>query len=80
MKTRSLLATVAALTFLSAPTQANDTLDVLAQFEIQGPEPSTVGYDFWRMGIADTLVRANPDGQLVPALATWWSVSDDRLT
>lgn len=59
---------------------ADDTMDVVAPFEIQAPEPSTSGYVFTRMGIAETLVDADPDGRLVPALATAWSSSEDGLT
>lgn len=58
---------------------ADNTIDVVAQFEIQSPEPSTSGYIFTRMGVAETLTNADPDGVLTPGLATEWSTSDDRL-
>lgn len=58
-------------------TRADDTLNVAAQFEIQGPEPSTSGYVFTRMGVAETLVNAGTDGTLTPGLATDWAASDD---
>lgn len=57
--------------------QADGTLDVVAQFEIQAPEPSQSGYIFTRMGVAETLVNADADGTLTPGLATGWTVSED---
>ena len=78
---RSLLATSAVLALFAGPltAQSEDTLDVVAQFEIQAPEPSTSGYIFTRMGIAETLVNADFDGNLTPGLATGWEVSEDGL-
>ena len=80
--TRFLLNIGTALAVLAAPTvaAANDTLDVVAQFEIQGPEPSTSGYIFTRMGIAETLVNADANGTLTPGLATGGQASKDGLT
>ncbi|WP_424926798.1 ABC transporter substrate-binding protein [Amaricoccus tamworthensis] len=69
-----------ALSTVSVQAQSDDRLDVAAQFEIQGPEPSTSGYIFTRMGVTETLVNAGTDGQLTPGLATVWSVSNDGLT
>ena len=79
---RSLISTVAAVALLAGPVlaQSGETLDVAAQFEIQGPEPSTSGYIFTRMGIAETLVNADANGQLTPGLATAWHASEDGLT
>jgi peptide/nickel transport system substrate-binding protein len=79
---RFLLNVTTAIALLAAPTvaTANDTLDVVAQFEIQAPEPSTSGYIFTRMGIAETLVNADANGNLTPGLATDWSVSEDGLS
>ncbi|TCM76567.1 ABC transporter substrate-binding protein [Rhodovulum steppense] len=76
---RSLLAGLVALG-LALPGHAGTTLDVAAPFEIQSPEPSTTGHIFTRMGIAETLVDADPQGRLLPGLATEWSVSEDGLT
>jgi len=77
---KPLLVTVAAAALLAVPARADETLDVVAQFEIQAPEPSTSGYIFTRMGIAETLVNADADGQLTPGLATGWQMSDDGLS
>lgn len=78
----SLVTKVAAIALLgtSALAQSDGTLDVVAQFEIQAPEPSTSGFIFTRMGIAETLVNADAEGQLTPGLATEWQVSADALT
>ena len=59
--------------------RADDTLDVVAQFEIQSPEPSTSGYVFTRMGVSETLVDADAEGRLVPGFATGWEVGEDGL-
>ncbi len=79
---RSTFLATAALALLAgpAPAQSDDRLDVVAQFEIQAPEPSTSGYIFTRMGIAETLVNADAEGHLIPGLATDWAVSEDGLT
>ncbi|QFT59533.1 Glutathione-binding protein GsiB precursor [Sulfitobacter sp. THAF37] len=74
------LAVLAATLFtIAPPVLADDRLDVVAQFEIQPPEPSTTGYIFTRMGVAETLVNADPDGALTPGLATDWAASEDGL-
>ena len=70
----------AALIAAASPVLADDTLDVVAQFEIQSPDPSTTGYIFTRMGVAETLTNADPEGTLTPGLATDWAASDDGLT
>ncbi|GAA4229017.1 peptide/nickel transport system substrate-binding protein [Sagittula marina] len=57
----------------------DDTLNVAAQYEIKGPEASTSGFVFTRMGLTETLVNADPDGRLTPGLATDWSSSEDGL-
>ena len=75
------LAAALALAPLAPPAaQEARPLTVAAQFEIQGPEPSTSGYIFTRMGIAETLVEADAQGRLTPGLATGWEVSADGLT
>lgn len=72
--------TAAAICLGAQAAQADDTLDIVAQFEIQSPEPSTSGYIFTRMGVSQTLIDADPDGHLIPSLSTDWTVSDDALT
>jgi len=64
---------------LPALAQTGDTIRVAAPFEVLSPEPSTSGHIFTRMGIAETLVDADPEGRLLPGLATDWAVSDDGL-
>jgi peptide/nickel transport system substrate-binding protein len=65
---------------LCLPAIADTVIDVAAPFEIQSAEPSTSGFIFTRMGIAETLVDADPQGRLLPGLATEWAVSADGLT
>ncbi len=77
---RPILALAAATLIAAAPPLfADDTLDVIAQFEIQSAEPSTSGYIFTRMGVAETLTNADPQGAIIPGLATEWSTSGDAL-
>ncbi|WP_375173941.1 ABC transporter substrate-binding protein [Pseudooceanicola sp.] len=76
----SLAVLAAALISFAPPVLADDTLDVVAQFEIQSPEPSTSGYIFTRMGVAETLTNADPEGALTPGLATEWVTSEDGQT
>lgn len=74
---------LAAALMLSVPALAaaepGRPLTVAAQFEIKGAEPSTSGYIFTRMGITETLVDADAEGNLVPGLATGWQVSEGGL-
>jgi peptide/nickel transport system substrate-binding protein len=79
---KTLVSSVAAIALLTTPAlaQADTTLDVVAQFEIQAPEPSTSGYIFTRMGIAETLVNADAEGRLTSGLATAWAMSQDGLS
>lgn len=64
---------------LGSPALSQDVLRVVAPFEIQSAEPSTTGHIFTRMGIAETLIEADAGGDLLPALATDWQVTDDGL-
>lgn len=54
-------------------------LQVVAPWDVGSLEPSRAGYVFTRLGVAETLVGAAPDGTLVGQLAASWSVSDDGL-
>lgn len=80
----SLVKRALAISFLALgvglPAGADTVIDVAAPFEIQSAEPSTSGHIFTRMAIAETLVDADPQGRLLPGLATEWGVSDDGLT
>lgn len=58
----------------------DDTVNVAAPFEITGLDPSKTGDIFLRMGIVETLVEADRDGNAVPALAESWTISPDGLT
>ena len=74
----TLAAGLLALT-LVLPAAADTTLDVAGPFEIQSAEPSTSGHIFTNMGIAETLVAVDPEGTLLPGLATAWTVSENGL-
>lgn len=78
---------VICLTACSSPTQTeqasttptNETvgtvpseLTVVAPWEITSTDPAKSGDAFLRLGIAETLVGADQDGTLIPALATDW--------
>jgi peptide/nickel transport system substrate-binding protein len=74
---------VSLLTLLagSAPAMATDGIvDIVAPFEITGLDPAKSGDIFLRMGIVETLVEADMDGNPVPALAKSWAISEDGLT
>ncbi len=65
---------------MSGPARAASEAEVfrvVAPFEIKGIEPSTAGDLFLRMGVAETLVEADENGNPLPALAERWEVSDD---
>ena len=80
-RVRNLIAAVLSLgVAMPAIAQAADTLAVVAPFEVLSAEPSTSGHIFTRMGIAETLVDADPEGNLLAGLATAWSVAEDGLT
>lgn len=61
-------------------TCAQPTLHVVTPFEINSLEPSRGGFNFTRMEVVETLVGADDGGLPSPALATSWTLSDDRLT
>lgn len=76
---RPLVAILAAL--IPAPVLATDgVLDVVAPFEIKGADPSTSGNIFIKMELAETLVNADPQGRLLPGLATDWQAAPDGLS
>ncbi|AOF92491.1 ABC transporter substrate-binding protein [Sinorhizobium sp. RAC02] len=63
-----------------APPADAQVLKVAGPWEITGIEPAQTGYVFSRLQVAETLVTADKDGKLAPALAEKWKVSDDGLT
>lgn len=54
-------------------------LQIVSPREITSLMPYDTGYHFRRLGVAETLVTADPQGNLAPQLAESWSVSDDGL-
>ncbi|MBT2786857.1 MULTISPECIES: ABC transporter substrate-binding protein [unclassified Halomonas] len=58
---------------------ADRSLDIAAPWEIKSADPSTSGYVFSRMRVAENLVTTDNQGQLAPGLASAWEVSDDGL-
>lgn len=55
------------------------TVKIAAPFEITGFDPVRSGYIFGRLEIAETLVTADETGRPKAALASEWSVAEDRL-
>ena len=58
---------------------SRDTLTVVGPWELTGLEPSRGGYMFGRMEVVQTLLDADDQGRLLPALASDWEVSPDGL-
>ena len=56
------------------------SLDIVAPWEITSADPSTSGYVFGRMQVAETLVDTDDAGQPAPGLAEAWSQDEDGLT
>ena len=75
------LATVTLSGALIGKTHAQErVLHVVSPWEITDLEPAETGYVFRRLGVAETLVEVEPDGQLVGGVAESWSNDSDRLT
>lgn len=80
---RLLLATALALPLASQPTfaqQGEPVLRVVAPWEYTSNDPTDTGFILARMGIGETLVQVEPEGQLVGGVAESWRVSDDKLS
>ena len=75
----SLFAGLVSVTAQAQPTASN-TLSISAAFEFTSMDPSKNGYIFSRMQVIETLLDVNAKGELVPALASDWRVSDDAKT
>jgi len=63
-----------------AVTAQEKILKIVEPFELKSPDPATSGNVYIKMGIAETLVDTDENGNLLPALATKWQRSDDGLT
>ena len=74
-----LIAAMLGLTCTTDSLARDRVLQVVGPWEITGIDPVRAGYVFGRMGVAETLVTVDGDGNPIPALAESWSVSDDRL-
>ncbi|UMY16131.1 ABC transporter substrate-binding protein [Methylobacterium organophilum] len=59
---------------------AERTLIVVGPWEVAGLDPSSNGYAFTRLQVAETLVGVDAAGAPAPGLATGWTVSPDGLT
>lgn len=55
-------------------------LDVVAPFELKGPDPVQSGNILIKMDVTETLVDADATGALLPGLATSWTVAEDGLS
>lgn len=63
-----------------AGAQQAEELRVLKLWELQTLDLETAGFDLRSLGVIESLVATTEDGQMVPALAEAWTVSDDGLT
>ncbi|MBZ4023706.1 ABC transporter substrate-binding protein [Rhodobacter sp. TJ_12] len=62
------------------PALAHDgVLDVVAPFELKGPDPIQSGNIFLKMDVVETLVDTDEEGRLLPGLATAWDTASDGL-
>lgn len=81
IRTTALAAGVAAMALTTGTTGAraagDGVVDVVAPWEITSTDPSTSGYVFTRMEVAETLVDVDAEGRPRPGLATGWTVSED---
>lgn len=80
---RLLLACALSLPLGAAPSLAQHSepvLRVVAPWEYTSNDPADIGYILTRMGVAETLVQVEPEGQLVGGVAQSWALSDDKLT
>jgi len=54
-------------------------LKIVEPFEVKAPDPVASGNVYLKTGIAETLIDNDENGNLLPALATSWSASEDGL-
>lgn len=60
--------------------QGEPVLRVVAPWEYTSNDPADTGYILTRLGVAETLVQVEPEGQLVGGIAESWSISEDKLS
>lgn len=80
---RRLLAGAFILPLATVPSlaqQGEPVLRVVAPWEYTSNDPADIGYILTRLGVAETLVQVEPEGQLVGGIAESWSVSEDKLS
>lgn len=77
--TLTLLAT-SLLVSTAAKSAEKASVTVAAPWEITSYEPSISGFAFHRLQVMETLVDANSEGVLQPALATAWTADEDGLS
>lgn len=80
---RLLLATALAWPLASQPISAQQgepVLRVVAPWEYTSNDPTDTGFILARMGIGETLVQVEPEGQLIGGVAESWRVSEDKLS
>lgn len=81
---RTLLAGAGAIAGLAwaGPLAAQNAtpLRIVGPWDFTSLEPTDTGYLLTRLGVAETLVQVEPNGQLVGGVASGWTVGDDKLT
>ncbi len=83
MRTGAAMALSAVLVGCTAPAGADgqagpdDVLRVIGPFEVHSLDPANGDGFFTRLGVAETLVEADEQGNLEPGLSTAWEESDD---
>jgi peptide/nickel transport system substrate-binding protein len=70
-------ATLAAIAPRPGQAQRAETLRVVQPWDIRSLLPGPEGTAITRMGYAETLVAADPDGRIVPSIALRWAPDDN---
>lgn len=68
------------LTPVQATPTATNTLKIQGAFEFSSLDPTRRGYIFTRMQLLESLINVDESGQLLPGLATDWTLSDEGRT
>lgn len=74
-----LAALVAAMFAAPLPVLAQEELRVVEPFQLQRLDTQTGGFQLRANGVTETLVQANPEAAVLPALAERWEASTDGL-